>query len=192
MDCLIPEISYTPIGPTSTHLYSSFDADECCEDVIAKCYCQEGYAFLKEVGFAWMIIYEDKIQLNRPAPPIEWRDEVEVWFGIVRLSQFTLQEWYSFQGRARRILENDDSDGHLHAPLPHIFFTSTATRTSVSQSVFGPFGAQALLNQVDYILSYKERLSSKEYKLLKDLSAALGNVGNPPVELRCKQRLWGV
>lgn len=27
MDCLIPEISYTPIGPTSTRLYSSFDAN---------------------------------------------------------------------------------------------------------------------------------------------------------------------
>lgn len=190
MDCLIPEISYTPIGPTSTRLYSSFDADECCEDVIAKCSnTMKGENRSIRFWPASVIICEDKIQLNRPAPPIEWRDWVEVWLGIVRLGHFTLQEWYSFQGRVQRILENDDSDGHLHSPQPHYFFTSTATRTSVSQSVFGPFGAPALLNQVDYILSYKERLSSKEYKLLKDLSAALSNVSNPPVELRCKQRL---
>lgn len=170
-DCLIPEIAYVFVGPTSPRCHSSFDADECCEDVIAKCH--------QQMRCSWLDTCKDKIELNRPPPALEWQDEVDVWIAGPRLPRFSIKEWSSFQEQIWNIVN-----------LPHVFFTSNAGRTVVYRT-YGADGAQALLNQVDYLLQHVQRFSLKEYQLLKDLSVALKNKDGPPVELLIRRKWWG-
>lgn len=179
IDCIIPpEPEYIP--PRSAPIPGSYFynwSDECCEDVVAKCWALPT-KIVQHITF--VIICEDKINLNRPPPVLEWQDDVEIWFGIVRLAHFSLRDWFTFQERAKKILE-DWRWGHSRPS--HAFFT-----TLRGSNFWDPTtkSGRVLYEQIHWILSHRQKLNLKECKLLEDMCAALAIRSNPPIELRFK------